>query len=346
MRKLKKLTALVLMIMLLLPQTACSRWKGYEKRTGDNYFYYNCNIESERIEYWYDTFDFVYDPLTEEELKTLFPVDGPEWLQLTGEAVYTTDGQLLWVELVTPLEEKEAEHLRITLGDIDEHNGLFPQHSNCKRSVCGKTEYVVLDKSIEDILLYQARGLLQDIPINIDLRDYKTDISAKKLQKSFEQLLIYFSSCPEGSLDLSALTPPEEPEWFDYDYTSEEACSDAELGMYIPEAVSVYEHADRIKRTYQNSLSVVLELEDTSVDWIIVELGSAYAELFLKPENNIVYYIEDLTAEAIEEEMTTVSDMQSLEAFTVIYEDVLIGIWTFGSDANTIYTLLKSVPTK
>lgn len=305
------------------------------------------------------------EELNPQELAAVTPPVPAEGMTLSGRAGFDGDGKLLEVFLnVSTSLPDTAVSVTVTDGLLYRDYILLDEPVS---SFCNGVEYRV----------YQSGAYLDaDAEIGGYVFQFLMKADAAQTEQSkavFEQVLACFTHFENNAPDLSVITPDVIPEYYNYDYSFNQAQGDSDFGAYFLQNVPsgyVEESIRRYKDQTSNSLSGlwckgyddlrwtvsffteadaarVTSVADTvnyDLSFYPIPQAESVPEELREIVGNPIFLAEELTLDAVRArayQITEAGDSDGLRmAFSVKYGDILVEVRADGLDPEWVYTQL------
>ena len=303
------------------------------------------------IDYWYDAEEFVYVPLTLEHLQAMFPENMPQWMELSGSAQFSADADLISITLETPTQNPEVT-MTISIADKVMYTHKKYHYDSAPPTVRNGIQYFILDQSGSWGHWLCAMALIHDVPFFVESsghgqRDTET---TEAIKEDFQQVLDYFTHIEKGFVEKANIEFPEKAQYYQLNYSYEEACADETFGKYIPQlsADARKELWQREKYWYdgefENRISAEWNHKEGFISWFLFAEDDFAANIPHEDEQ-AVFSIDTLTAEQIQDAVIYYSDdtIPCLE-IVVEYEDMVLFFFSNGVSSEDVYELITSLP--
>lgn len=310
------------------------------------------------------------EELTEEEIQSIMPRVRMLWMEISGNAGFDGEGELidLFLSLTTPEPDANISLFISRYGTCD----CYVLDREPVVSLCGNVEYTLYQLDSRDGRTYFNADAEQDgwyLRFSMDVPTEKADTC----KQYFKDVLACYSHTLDAGQDFSGITPEFIPEYFDYQLSHTEAIDDPVFGAYflrkIPEGYSVetirrykdyrsnylsglwcrgYDELDwRVSRITENDRTRITSVTDTEnydLSLYPIPRAESVPEELTEIVNDPIFLAEELTLEAVMARAYQVNDAGDTDGwrmhFSVLYGDTLVEVRTMGVDPEWLYDQL------
>lgn len=288
------------------------------------------------------------EALTDWELLLVTPRAKASWMHYEGFAVFEED-DLRGVVLRITTTDQEAV-VRVSMGPR-QLIGFRYMDRESTVSKCGNVTYT-LGRSVTGLNVYlQAKAKINGVDFYFEAEGSLA--KEEQIKADFETVLECFTTYGIGEPWLSVISPKENPEWFNYDYTLIQGQMDERFGKYTLRELPVdcnKVSVVREKSRYTNSLSVYCDTGNGVLSWIAADYRPEFDDWLTAAadresydlsmngtrDEEPIFELEELTMEVIRARMdcATYSSEADMCSFGVKCGNTVIWIAWYDMDAE------------
>lgn len=314
---------------------------------------------------------FFTEKLSDGELQAILPQKQLDWMEITGSAGFTGEGNLVNVVLQITTQDPDAPVTLILGDDLD----CCVVIADEQLSQCGELEYAVYQYT-SDNQNYKLDAYVNigEVPARFSMIVPEEKLDAAKAD--FEAVLECFAWYESGQPDLTKVKADQIPDWFYKDYTWQEAANDPKFGTLWLQAEptgfgeeSIHRHKDQ-HNDYLNGfwadgmdyfswrvwdyqeedaqrLTSVADKQNYDLNLYPIPRAESVPDELCQVVSDPIFAIEELTLEAVQTRAYYVEEAGDSGGcrmqFSVKYGDKVVSVTAKGVEPQWLYDQLKAL---